>query len=291
MNAATGETTRAYALRGRRAFTLVEMIMAVGVSLLIVSTMAGSYLQLRRVYRNIESASRRNENLRVAMLTLERDLRMAGYGLGTAGTNLMAWFPGAGAITGRVTITQGMSSNVPDSITILGALGSVTSSLQNSITAGATSLTVAPGDGNLFNALNRNVILVGGLEMARVMAVNGDQLTVSSDAVTNGVGLKYAYRYGNTIELIENVTYACGLMSGAESQIYYLSRDEHRDSLSAKFHAIAANIDNFKISIPEVAYVIELTGRSEQADLRYVDPVYRDGYRRTKLRTSVFIRN
>jgi prepilin-type N-terminal cleavage/methylation domain-containing protein len=276
----------------KHGFTLVEMLMAVSVSVLTVSVMVSAFMWMRVAYRNLEFSSRRNQNLCAAVVMLQRDLRMAGYGVGVTGTNLHSWFPGAGTITGVVTITHANESNVSDSATIVGALGSATSWLQNSTSAGDITLTVAPGDGGMFNTSTKNVILVGGLEMARVVSISGDRLTISTSATSNGAGLVYAYPYRSTIDLMEATTYSCGLISNSTSQIYYLLRNDHSEATPASYYyAIAANIDLFKITGAGNVFSIKLQGRNELPDPRYMDPVYGDRYRRSLLQMSVTARN
>lgn len=277
--------------RRRGGFTLVELVFAVSVSVLLIAAMAASYLHFRYVYRNVEQSGRRNQNLRAAMTALERDLRLAGYGVSASSTLLPSWFPLAGTVTGVVTVVQSTSSNKPDSVTVIGALGSTTSYVQVATAASAKFLTVGPGDGGLFNAYDKNVIFIGGLEMARVVAVSGDLLTVTTSPSNTTSYLKNAYPYGSTIELVEAVTYQCGAITNGSDVVYYLDRNAHAGSLTASERAIAANIENFQVSSSGGAYVIELTGRNEETDTRYNDTRYKDNYRRTTLKTSVSIRN
>lgn len=68
----------------QRGFTLVEIMVALVLSLILTAGVVQIYLTTKQTYRLQESLSRIQENARYALATLSRDIRMAGYwGCGT----------------------------------------------------------------------------------------------------------------------------------------------------------------------------------------------------------------
>lgn len=67
-------------------FSLIEIMVALGISLFIMAGIGYVYINSKQTYRTQEQLSRLQENGRLAFEYLARDIRMAGYwGCGTAG--------------------------------------------------------------------------------------------------------------------------------------------------------------------------------------------------------------
>lgn len=71
-------------------FTLVELIIAMAISILVVTAVYSAYVTQNKVYNNQESVAEMQQNLRASLHSLTRDIRMAGYDLlGTAGSGFV----------------------------------------------------------------------------------------------------------------------------------------------------------------------------------------------------------
>lgn len=149
-------------------FTLVELMIAVTIGFIVVGAVGYLYLNARQSFRTTDNLSRVQENARLAMETMARDVRMAGYigcaNLKTATLNTIAKPPvpllsAANAITGLesgpstpnfggTTITR----SAGDTISIMGAFGGSVSLVGN----------LAPSNAQVQIAGNPASFAVGG---------------------------------------------------------------------------------------------------------------------------------
>ena len=66
-------------MRHEKGFTLVELLVAMVIGLVVMSAIYATYLSQIRSSEAMEEVSTVQQNLRVAMYRLERDIRMVGY--------------------------------------------------------------------------------------------------------------------------------------------------------------------------------------------------------------------
>jgi prepilin-type N-terminal cleavage/methylation domain-containing protein len=191
----------------RNGFTLVELMIASAVSALLVLGLVSTFVQQRKSYKSMQLMTEMDQNIRVAMDVVCRDLRMAGHGMNVRAADYAAWLSWAGGITGAVQVTQG-SSGAPDTLQIVGALDDAPGRLSAQAAIGATSIILGSGQGAAFNASDQRVIMVGKTETARITGMSGDTLTISTDASISGRGLRNPYPAGAPVELVKLVTYS-----------------------------------------------------------------------------------
>jgi type IV pilus assembly protein PilW len=65
--------------KDNRGFTLVELMTAIAIFGVAMSAIYSAYLSQQKAYQVTEAVTEMQQNLRAAMYTLERDIRMAGY--------------------------------------------------------------------------------------------------------------------------------------------------------------------------------------------------------------------
>lgn len=82
-----------------RGFTLVELMIAMVLSLVALAAVVAVFLSSKRVYSVTEAISEMQENARYAEQFIEREIRMAGYASGAEIGNLnkLALFPASGS--------------------------------------------------------------------------------------------------------------------------------------------------------------------------------------------------
>lgn len=102
-----------------RGFTLIEMMVALGIGMLLTIIIAEVFLQTRRGYMVQDDQARVQENARFIVQSIGRVVRQAGYHT-YAGLPGSTYFPyaTAPAITGTDGIITGGSDSVPDQITV-----------------------------------------------------------------------------------------------------------------------------------------------------------------------------
>jgi type IV pilus assembly protein PilW len=65
--------------KDNRGFTLAELMMAITIFSVAMASIYSAYLSQQKAYLVTEATSETQQNLRAAMYTLEREIRMAGY--------------------------------------------------------------------------------------------------------------------------------------------------------------------------------------------------------------------
>jgi type IV pilus assembly protein PilW len=88
-----------HALANKRGFTLTELLVAMGLSAIVMASIGYMYYTQQKSYLVQENLAAAQQNLRAAMYFMERDIRMAGCdpteksgaAIGTPGTNTIAF--------------------------------------------------------------------------------------------------------------------------------------------------------------------------------------------------------
>ena len=66
-------------MKYEQGFTLIELLVAMTISLVVMSTIYIAYSSQQKAHKVTEEVTRMQQNLRVALIFLEKDIRMAGY--------------------------------------------------------------------------------------------------------------------------------------------------------------------------------------------------------------------
>jgi prepilin-type N-terminal cleavage/methylation domain-containing protein len=72
--------------RGNQGFTITELMVAITIFGVVMGAIYSAYMSQQKAYTVTESVTEAQQNLRAAMYTLERDIRMIGYDPRGAGT-------------------------------------------------------------------------------------------------------------------------------------------------------------------------------------------------------------
>jgi type II secretory pathway pseudopilin PulG len=260
---------------GEGGFTLVELLIAMALSMVVLGAAFSAFTYQDKSYRGQAQVTEMQQNLRAAADLIAQDLQMAGYGLpsGSVGS-YVTWV----AMASDPEITDGGAG--PDTLSIAAAF-ETGGSLAVDALAGATTLVVGAGEGANFNAVDRRAFFLGRNQSGVVQAVVGDTLTVDMDPATAGVqGLAIDYPAGTPIETVKVVTYH---LVGTT-----LMRDEN---LGEGDQPVVNGIEDFQVTRAGNTVTASLTARAAKPDPDYTDPVHGDGYRRLTYAPQVELRN
>jgi type IV pilus assembly protein PilW len=96
-------------------FSLIEIMVALGISLFIIAGIGYVYISSKQTYRTQDQLARLQENGRLAFEYLSRDIRMAGYwGCGTGGMDSDVQYTSCPtAPKGKITNTLNSASTIP----------------------------------------------------------------------------------------------------------------------------------------------------------------------------------
>jgi prepilin-type N-terminal cleavage/methylation domain-containing protein len=284
MKAAQAERTSP----SRAGYTLAELMIASVIAAIVVLGMATAFLYSYRLSWTLRETQAMSQEMRYSMSRLTMELASARYGTGMAGTNLSAWFSWVGGLNTNPLVRPGVSAGDPDSITLVGVFGPSNAALASGAAAGTNSIRLTAKDWSAFDTLNQRVIFIGHAEMARIVSISGDRLTISTHPSTN-TGLQFSHVAGEPVESVQAVNYVCERDAGTGA--CYLRREDYAPGLQPDDFRIARGIEDLQMTQTSNAITVTLTGRTQTPDSHYRDPVHHDGYHRRTMQTTVYLRN
>jgi hypothetical protein len=275
--------------RTRAGFTLVELMIAAVISMIIAGAVLTSYVQFQRGMETQRFLSEIQQNIRVGLEFISRDLSMAGYGFKDINpVHIPLWINWA-YLPENPYIEDGLNGGA-DRITMAGAYERV--SELAAAASNTTEITVALGTGGDFNTTTKSVIYIGRNELARIVAVAGDTLTISTAPDQIGEPLKYDYPAGTPIELVKVYTYSVYRPGADSDEPPYLRREDYAEDYDYWFNqVITSGIDDLQMERSGPLVKVALRGRSLSVDTALNDPGLEDQYRRLSMTNKVFIRN
>jgi prepilin-type N-terminal cleavage/methylation domain-containing protein len=245
-------------VRSVKGFTIIELMIAVVLGSVVVLILYEMLSSQTRIYTLQDDMAEMQQNLRVAVERLSRDLTMAGFGKPAWSTinqvDASAWY-NSGSSYRPYGITVSGTNNTID---IVGCTETVVAHLNGNAAAGSTAVTLQAGEGALFNTTTKSDINIGSVENAKVQSLAGDTLTIDIDPASGGnQGLQYDHGTDSLVCLVKWVTYSLG----ATDNVLYM--DEHQ---GAGNQPIAQNITAMTISVSGNLLTLTLTGRSRNTD-------------------------
>ena len=268
-------------MRKEKGFTLVELLVAMAISGIVVAAVYTAFVTQQKSYTIQDQVAEAQQNARVGLDLIAREVRMAGYGQPTWA--LPADTDGDGdneQVTDPVTVTDGGGN--PDRITVIGCFDTAPGTLSVAASMGNTALTLQNSDeASKFNTTTKNSIFIGGFENAKVTNISGRTLTIDIDPTTSGnQGLARSYSTGAEINLVRAIT-------------YYVEDDTLRrdENTGAGGQPLAENIEDLQITYANKLANISVLARSREIDPTYRDATHGDHYRRRTLISNVNVRS
>lgn len=188
---------------GQRGYTLVEVLVGITIAVIVSAAALAALTGSNRAARVNDRTAQTQQNARLAMELLSRDIKMAGYGMaGPVGSCTAAIMPNDNNVAGPDTGPDSISLAIPTSIT----------TLSNSLTAPfgmvGNPVRVASSLGFATNAL----ISIGGVTSATISTVSSNDI-----ALTSVVGAPAAFPVSTPVYLLQCVTYQVMVASGANT--------------------------------------------------------------------------
>lgn len=269
---------------GRSGFTVVEVLVSVAIVSMILAGLFAVFVQARQRMHSLKTQAQMYQNLRFATTLLSRDLRMAGYGLNRPASELHDWITWVSGVTNVATVVSGGTSS--DTLLIAAAFDRVcTTSV--SAAKGATAISLNSGAGSEFTS-SRRLVFIGRCELARVTAVSGDTLSIST-LPTTSMGLNYAHAAGTPVEIVDVVRYSVYPASGSNPPFLRRERTT-RTSEALTSQLVAEGIEGLKITRNGTrAFDIVLSGRALVRDRYAVGQP--DLLHRAAITNTVYLRN
>ncbi|NCC53003.1 MAG: prepilin-type N-terminal cleavage/methylation domain-containing protein [Spartobacteria bacterium] len=270
-------------------FTLVEVMVASAIALVVVSALMTTLVQFQQHMESQRFIAEVQQNMRVGLTYMTRDISMAGYGLkDVRPQDLSRWINWGPAITDNPTVMEGDTG--ADQITIAGAFerpGSLAHAASN------TSVIVLNGtDTDKFDTGAKSLIFIGRCELARILNIMGNTMTITTDIDDYSQGLKHSYPVGTPVELVQIVTYSIDIMDTGENQPPFLKREDHTGETAYWFQqVVTTGIEDLQMEENNDLVKVVMRGRSLEVDTAYTSEDFGDNYRRMTMTNLVYVRN
>lgn len=276
-------------IQNRTGFTLIELLITIPLAVVLLLAVIQTYIACGRLMDSQRIKNNLAGSVRTGMDYLTRDISMAGYGLRDCQETLAQWITWVGNVTNVFIIRN--NDTTPDRVTVAGAYARV-SSLAEAAGAGAAAIRVPSNTLSSFNTTNKCLIYIGRSELARITAIAGNTLSISTKPTTAG-GLCWSYPSNAPIELVQVITYS---VTNQVRSNYLIRSDAAVPSVYYGSYVpwdniLATDISDLQLSKTNMNVYITLKGTSAEVDRNYIDPVLHDNYRRINLSAEVFMRN
>ena len=161
----------------RKGFTLIELLVAMVLSFIIIGAVYGTFTSQQKSYTVQDQVAEAQQNARMAMNILMRDIRMAGYGMPDGGITIGS---PAKTYSNAIGITGDDHKQSFDSITLVGAFGAPRGYLIRTISAGSTEIFLrSSGEASHFDTADNKYIFIGGIDKLQVTIVSGNKIDLN----------------------------------------------------------------------------------------------------------------
>lgn len=221
----------------QQGFSLVELMVAITIGFIVVGAVGYLYLGARQSFRTTDNMSRMQENARLAIETMARDIRMAGYvgcaNLQTATVNTIANPPvtpltAANAITGLDSSASApaflgtpITRPAGDTISVMGAFRSGVA-LTGNLDPSNANIQIA---GNPYGFVVGDVLMVTSCSNADIfrptsVSTGSGTVTMAHGSSTNTGNRVGTYNSGGQVFKMDRYTYFIGTNAFGKRALY-----------------------------------------------------------------------
>jgi prepilin-type N-terminal cleavage/methylation domain-containing protein len=250
--------------------TLIELLIALVLSSMLTAALYRIFISHQKIYTVQDQVADMQQNVRIAMGQMTREIRMAGYG-----GNILAIFGNVNGFTNIITPAS-------EEITVI--LADEVGELKQNALKGAQQLKVT--NASVFNTDKKKYLCLNGLNNYLIQ-------NVATDTITLTAPLAEDHPIHQPVYLVKAISYYIGLSGGKSA----LRRNENTGGGG---QPLAENIESLEFSYFDAKGDVT----ANPADVRMVkvtvtartsgfDPEYKggDGYRRRTLSSNIKIRN
>ena len=257
-------------LKRKNGVTLIELLIALALSSILIAALYRVFISQHKTYGIQDQVADMQQNVRIAVGQMTREIRMAGYG-----GNILAIFGNINGFTDIVTPAD-------NSITVI--LADQVGVLKQTAPKGLNQLKVT--NASIFNMDKKKYLCLNGLNNYSIQSIVTDTITLTTSLSEDHV-------INEPVYLVKAITYTLGVSGGKPA----LRRNENTGGGA---QPVAERIESLQFS-----YFDENgNGTANPPDIRMVkvtvtaktnrfDPEYKggDGYRRRILSSYIKVRN
>jgi prepilin-type N-terminal cleavage/methylation domain-containing protein len=284
-----------YRLKRSKGLTLIELLVAMAISGILVAALYRTFIGQHRTYTVQEQVVDMQQNVRVAINRMMREIRMAGFG--------SAWnvFPPEHlpfvTLDGLFPDVMNPRDNVnnvgqnDDQITIIGAFEQVSTLSQS--TDGSDTIQLV-GGADQFNLLTRRYLCIGGLETHIVGWMSGNTVTLDGRLLFN-------HAVGTPVYKVKAIRYRLR-WDNRNPNMPVLTREDLTDGGGSQ--VVAINIENLQFRYvledgsesdsPAAPSQIRMVRVTVHARTSFSDPEFKGGtggFRRRTIASNILVRN
>jgi len=279
-------------LKEDKGVTLIELLIALVISGVLIAALYRTFIGQQKTYIVQDQVVDMQQNVRVAINKMMREIRMAGFGNFSNLLPLDAHNDPSNKFNNIINPSDN-KNNVgqnDDQITIVGAFEQV-STLAAAAATGTNSILLN-GNGSEFDTGYKKYICIGGLETHTVSNVTGNTITFNGNLINN-------YSVGAPVFKVKAITYRLRWDNDIPT-MPVLAREDNTDG-GGKSWALAENIENpqftylgangVETAIPGDIRMVRLTviARTSMSDPDFKGGV--GGFRRRTIASNIQIRN
>ena len=250
--------------------TLIELLIALVLSSILTAVLYRVFISQQKTYTVQDQVADMQQNVRIAMGQMTKEIRMAGYG----GDML--------SISGNINGFTNIITPANNAITII--LADEVGVLKQNTAKGTNQLKVT--NAGIFNADKKRYLCLNGLNNYLVQNIIGDTITLTT-SLTEG------HPINQPVYLVKAISYYLGL-SGSKT---VLRRNENTggggqplaDNIESLEFTYFDTNGNVTANPPDIRMVkVTVTAKTNR-----LDPEFKggDGYRRRTLSSNIKVRN
>jgi len=286
-----------YRLRACKGLTLIELLVAMAISAVLIAAIYRTFIGQYKTYTVQEQVVDMQQNARVAINRMMREIRMAGFGNVSSVLPIVTIDGTFNNIINPSNDKDNIKGQHDDQITIIGAFEKV-SVLVTDHAAGANIIQLSTLSKDDFDPdSNKKYVCIGGLESYTVTNVDegGKRITLNGSLVNS-------HKDGTPVFKIKAITYKLNLQKG----IPVLEREDNTDGGGGQ--DIAENIENLQFKYilddesesdsPADASKIRLVRVTVNArtpmpdiEIRKEGELVKEEYRRRTISSNILVRN
>jgi prepilin-type N-terminal cleavage/methylation domain-containing protein len=265
-----GEIMHLIIFEKKNGVTLIELLLALMLSGILISALYRTFITQQKTYTVQDQVAEMQQNVRIAIDQMTREIRMAGYG-----GDMLSIFADINGFTDIIT---------PASNTITVILADQVGVLKENTAKGAHQLKVT--NASIFNGDKKKYLCLNGLNNYSVESVTGDTMTLIAP-------LREGHPANRPVYLVKAISYYLGVSGGKT----VLRRNENTggggqplaeniESLEFTYFGADGNVTSNPSDIRMVKVVVT-------AKTNVLDPQLKggDGYRRRTLSSNINVRN
>jgi prepilin-type N-terminal cleavage/methylation domain-containing protein len=254
----------------KRGVTLIELLIALVLSSILTAALYRVFIGQHKTYTVQDQVADMQQNARIAIGQMTREIRMAGYG-----GNLLAVFGNINGFTDIITPAN-------NSITFL--LADQVGALKQTTTKGLNQLKVT--NASVFNTDKKKFLCLNGLNNYLIQSIVTDTITLTTSLSEDHV-------INEPVYLVKAITYSLGL-SGGKTVLRI------NENTGGGAQPVAENIESLEFTYfdangsvtlnpPDIRMVkATVTARTSMLDPQLKGE---DGYRRRTLSSYIKVRN